>query len=115
MLFLRCVCNNIISELNDFNKSRGRDIELKIPFKVNRDKIKTKTSIHNKPMYLYKDTKFNLSKNQVIELLMGTKLYGNPEVSLRELLQNSIDACLLRQAQEKKWGNPYLPEITIKY
>lgn len=109
------VCNNIISELNDFNKSRGRDIELKIPFKVNRDKIKTKTSIHNKPMYLYKDTKFNLSKNQVIELLMGTKLYGNPEVALRELLQNSIDACLLRQAQEKKWGNPYLPEITIKY
>ena len=109
------VCNNIISELNYFNKSKKRDIELKIPFKVNREKIKTKTSIQNKPIYLYKDTKFNLSKNQVIELLMGTKLYGNPEVALRELLQNSIDACLLRQAQEKKWGNLYSPEITINY
>lgn len=46
---------------------------------------------------------------------MGTKLYGNPEVALRELLQNSIDACLLRDAQEKKWGNVYQPEISIKY
>lgn len=46
---------------------------------------------------------------------MGTKLYGNPEVALRELLQNSIDACLLRKAQEKKWGNLYEPKITVKY
>lgn len=109
------LCNNIISELNSFNKTKGRDISIKIPFKVNREKIKTKTSIHNKPIYIYRDTKFNLSKNQVIELLMGTKLYGNPEVALRELLQNSIDACLLRLAQEKKWGNKYVPEIHIKY
>ena len=46
---------------------------------------------------------------------MGTKLYGNPEVALRELLQNSMDACLLRQAQEIKWENPYSPEISVKY
>jgi hypothetical protein len=46
---------------------------------------------------------------------MGTKLYGNPEVALRELLQNSIDACLLRQSQEMKWGNPYNPVIKVKY
>lgn len=109
------VCNNIISEINTFNKNNNREITIKIPFKVNREKIKTKTSIRNEPLYIYRDTKFNLSKNQVIELLMGTKLYGNPEVALRELLQNSIDACLLREAQERKWGNPYTPEIFIKY
>jgi len=109
------ICNNIISELNDFNKSQELDLEIKIPFKVNRTKIKTKTTIRNKPIYRYRDTKFNLSKNQVIELLMGTKLYGNPEVALRELLQNSIDACLLREAQEKEWGNQYTPEIEVSY
>ncbi|RJE71552.1 HD domain-containing protein [Reichenbachiella sp. MSK19-1] len=109
------VCNNIITEINYFNKAQEFDLEIKIPFKVNRTKIKTKTSIRNKPIYKYRDTKFNLSKNQVIELLMGTKLYGNPEVALRELLQNSIDACLLRDAQEKEWGNNYTPEITVKY
>lgn len=109
------ICNNIANSLNEFNKSKNREINLKFPFKVNRDKIRTETDIRNKPKYIYRDTQFNLSKRQVIDLLMGTKLYGNPEVALRELLQNSIDACLLRQAQETKWGNPYLPEVTIKY
>lgn len=109
------VCNNVVSTLNEFNKNRNRDISVKLPFKVNREKITTKKNIRNHPLYIYRDTQFNLSKRQVIDLLMGTKLYGNPEVALRELLQNSIDACLLRQAQEKKWGNPYNPEIFVKY
>jgi molecular chaperone HtpG len=109
------VCNNIISSLNEFNKSRSRNISIKLPFKVNREKIETKRNIYNQPIYTYRDTKFNLSKRQVIDLLMGTKLYGNPEIALRELLQNSIDACLLRQAQEVKWKNIYVPEITVKY
>src|SRR5690606_92799 len=79
------------------------------------DKIQTQRTVHNKPLYIYRDTQFNLSKKQVIDLLMGTKLYGNPEVALRELLQNSIDACLLRKAQEEKWCNLYSPEINVKY
>ena len=109
------ICNNVISTINDFNISHQRDIRLKLPFKVNRDKIETKKDIEGKPQYIYKKTQFNLSKNQVIDLLMGTKLYGDPEVALRELLQNSIDACLLRQALEKKWGNLYSPEIQVNY
>jgi hypothetical protein len=107
------VCNNIISTLNEFNK--GRDIAIRFPYKVNRDKIKTQRDIKGKPQYIYRDTKFSLSKKQVIDILMGTKLYGKPEVALRELLQNSIDACQLRQAQEKQWGNPYIPEIFVRY
>lgn len=110
------ICNNIVSTLNEFNQSKSRLIEVKIPFQVTRDKIETKKNIHNQPIYTYRDTKFNLSKRQVIDLLMGTKLYGNPEVALRELLQNSIDACLLRNAQELNWGyTKYEPEITVKY
>jgi len=109
------VCNNITSSLNEFNKGKARNIIVKFPFTVNRDKIETKKDIYNQPLYTYRDTKFNLSKRQVIDLLMGTKLYGNPEVALRELLQNSIDACLLRQAQELTWHNNYAPEITVKY
>jgi len=110
------LCNNIISIVNEFNVSRSRPIAMKIPFKVSRDKIETKKNIRNLPLYTYRDTKFNLSKRQVIDLLMGTKLYGSPEVALRELLQNSIDACLLRKAQEFNWGySKYEPEIVVKY
>jgi len=46
---------------------------------------------------------------------MGTKLYGNPEVALRELLQNSIDACLLRRSLESSWENVYTPTISVRY
>lgn len=109
------VCNNVISILNEFHKNKGREITVKIPLQVKREKILTKRNIHNQPIYIYRDTQFTLSKRQVVELLMGTKLYGNSEVALRELLQNSIDACLLRQAQEIKWGNIYFPEISVKY
>lgn len=109
------LANNIISTLNEFYAAKDRNLQIRLPLKVNREKIRTKTDIKNRPIYIYKDTKFNLSKTQVIELLMGTKLYGNPEVALRELLQNSIDACLLRKAQEEKWGNLYEPKILVKY
>ncbi len=108
-------CNNVFSSLNEHNKSLNRNLTVKIPLKVDRSKIETRKRIDGKPEFLYQETQFNLSKNQVIDLLMGTKLYGDPEVALRELLQNSIDACLLREAMELSWGNIYAPEIKIKY
>ena len=107
-------CKNILAQIS-YNESRSSLLDIKFPFKVDRTKIETKKDIYNEPLYIYRETRFNLSKKQVIELLMGTKLYGNPQVALRELVQNSIDACLLRKAQEEKWNNLYIPEITIKY
>lgn len=108
-------CNNVLASLNEHNKSQNRNLTIKIPLTVERSKISTKKRIDGKPEFLYRETQFNLSKTQVIDLLMGTKLYGDPEVALRELLQNSIDACLLREAMEQSWGNIYSPEIQIKY
>lgn len=108
-------CGNILAVLNDFHLASNRDLKIQIPLKVDRSKIETQKTVFGKPEYLYRQSHFNLSKNQVIDLLMGTKLYGDPAVALRELLQNSIDACLLRSALEKSWGNTYAPEIVVKY
>jgi molecular chaperone HtpG len=109
------VCNNILIEINKSFSYRSSQILITLPYKVDRSKIETKKNIEGNPEYIFKETRFSLSKNQVIDLLMGTKLYGNPGVSLRELLQNSIDACLLRQSMEKDWGNKYEPEISVIY
>lgn len=109
------VCNNIFSSINEFHRSQNRNLVIHLPLKVDRSKILTQETFEGKPKYIYRETQFTLSKAQVIDLLMGTKLYGSPEVALRELLQNSIDACLLRAALEKSWNNPYNPEITVKY
>ncbi|MBP6237203.1 MAG: ATP-binding protein [Saprospiraceae bacterium] len=104
-------CNLILSRIANETKYK-----LKLPTHVSRSKIVAEKDISTgEPKYLYRDTSFHLSKNQVIDLLMGTKLYGDPEVALRELLQNSIDACLLSQALHKKWNIPYDPLITVKY
>ncbi|MCI5137730.1 MAG: metal-dependent phosphohydrolase, partial [Candidatus Electrothrix sp. AR1] len=108
-------CNNIVSSINKSDPRFSSSSAFRLPLRVNRTKIETKKDIDGAPIYLYKETQFNLSKKQIIDLLMGTKLYGNPEVALRELIQNSIDACLLRQSLEDFWGTNYTPKISIKY
>ena len=89
----------ILSNLSDDGMGINMETyKIPLPPQVDRRKIQAKKDIiSGKPIYRYHDTKFSLSKKQIIDLLMGTKLYGKPEVALRELLQNSIDACLLRQ------------------
>lgn len=105
----------VLSNLAD----EGMDVDVSIykvplPPQIDRRKIGAKKDIiSGNPIYRYHDTKFSLSKKQIIDLLMGTKLYGKPEVALRELLQNSIDACLLRQKLSESWGVEYTPKITV--
>lgn len=105
----------VLSNLSD----EGMDVDVSIyrvplPPQIDRRKICAKKDIiSGNPIYRYHDTKFSLSKKQIIDLLMGTKLYGKPEVALRELLQNSIDACLLRQKLSESWGVEYTPRITV--
>jgi len=108
-------CNNIVTLINKSDRRFGSSSAIRLPLRVNRSKIETKKDIDGEPIYIYRQTQFNLSKKQVIDLLMGTKLYGNSEVALRELIQNSIDACLLRQALEDTWQTPYIPIVHIKY
>ena len=105
----------ILSNLSD----DGMDIDTKnykisLPPQVDRRKIQAKKDIiSGRPIYRYHDTKFSLSKKQIIDLLMGTKLYGKQEVALRELIQNSMDACLLRQKLSELWNIEYTPKVKV--
>lgn len=110
-------CTLILSNLNcDYIEDSISNYKIPLPARVDRRKISAiKDIATGKPVYHYHDTKFMLSKKQVIDLLMGTKLYGKPEVALRELIQNSIDTCLLRQKICEKWRERYVPEITVSF
>lgn len=109
-------CNTILNRLTDSARDPfPKHYKINLPLKVDRSKIAPKKNSSGKPLYDYQETKFTLNKRQVIDLLMGTKLYGQPDVALRELIQNSIDACLLRQAMSQNWRNPYDPKITISF
>ncbi|MDI2130913.1 HD domain-containing protein [Yinghuangia seranimata] len=45
--------------------------------------------------------RFTLDERQIRELLMGTQLYGSPNLAIRELYQNALDACRYRRAREQ--------------
>lgn len=59
------------------------------PYKVKRDEI-------NREGYDYGNFKLTMDQEQILKLLMGENLYDSNDVFIRELLQNSIDATLLR-------------------
>ena len=56
--------------------------------------------------YEYQDWSFRLDQKEIMRLLMGESLYGDPSLCIRELLQNSLDALELRdlrlQLHEKR-------------
>lgn len=73
----------------------------------------TKENIRSNGEYIYSDFHFKLDFHRVIDLLMGERLYGDPTLTLRELLQNSVDAVRYRESMEKNEGNPFPPFIKI--
>ena len=110
-------CANVLSRLEDSSRSDDMPyFRFQLPPKVDRTRIvPEKDILTNEPLYIYKDTSFELSKNQVIDLLMGTKLYDDTKAAMRELIQNSIDACLVSEALCKELGFDYSPRIDIRY
>jgi len=110
-------CNGILNNLHDSLRTPFPSYyKIPLPSNVERSKINAKKDIAGNPIYLYRDTKFTLNKEQITDILMGTKLYGEPSVALRELIQNSIDACKLRQKMEESWDNQaYIPKLSIKF
>ena len=59
--------------------------------------------------YADKQYSIHLDESSIMTLLMGENLYDRAQVALRELLQNSIDACVLLSKLEDK----YSPEISV--
>ena len=68
--------------------------------------------------YIYSDFKFALDYKRVMELLMGERLYRDPNVALRELLQNAFDTIKHRVCAEEQNGtaDAYRPcvKVTMK-
>jgi len=73
------------------------------------------------PVFEFPLVQLRLSQQEVRALLMGTALYGNPELAIRELYQNAMDACRYRVVRDKylrltdQPGRPsYAPRVEIR-
>lgn len=69
--------------------------------------------------YTYVPYRFELDDQRVYELLMGGAIYDNPLVAVRELVQNAVDACILRDRLTMASGDSADPKtenrILIRY
>lgn len=65
--------------------------------------------------YTFSGYKMALKFEAISSLLMGEKIYGSKSLGLRELIQNSLDACRIRQENEKTaFGDePYEPRLRV--
>lgn len=61
--------------------------------------------------YIYNDFRFSLDYDRIVNLLMGTALWGDPLLLFRELLQNALDACHHRAALSRRLEMGYTPKI----
>lgn len=55
--------------------------------------------------------RFELAHDEVKELLMGKQLYGEPELAIRELYQNALDACRYREARRTYLSRTGAPRL----
>jgi len=81
---------------------------LHLPPQVDRTQVEMKDK-----SYLAGAFKFQLEYERIMKLLMDKSLYPDPSLFLRELLQNSLDACRNREAHAKESGADSLYKARI--
>ncbi len=70
-----------------------------------------KPEIHEEG-YHYVPYQFELDDERVYNLLMGGAIYDNPLVAVRELVQNAVDACKLRDSLSEMADTSIIPNTT---
>lgn len=102
--------NWIDSELNGCGKMlfrhTGRWQDLMLPEKIQRRIISEG--------YVSGEYHLTLDHDQVLDLLAGRDLYGDPSVFVRELLQNAIDSVRTRCELDKNVPRNWKPQINIR-
>ena len=70
-----------------------------------KDEVDTRNIVNDAEKFLPKlGLSFSLNQNKIIELLMGVGLYKDKFACLRELYQNSLDACHCTLSENRKTG-----------
>lgn len=71
--------------------------------------------VRNNGSYKSADKKITIEYDKVKKIFMGLELYDNETMFVRELIQNSRDACKMREYYCEKLKIDYIPKILISF
>lgn len=110
----------LLKYFDSINGELKNAVDLSESFHEPKYVLLLKTNIENKIRtkgFNFSDFKLTLDYNAVTNLLMGEHIYGDKKYGLRELIQNSIDACKVMLEESEGKGeflySPYQPFINI--
>ncbi len=110
----------LLKYFDSINLELKKAVDLSETFQHQQYLLSVKTNVENKIRtkgFNFSDFRLTLDYIAVTNLLMGKHIYGEEKYGLRELVQNSIDACKIMQ--EESYGKndfrytPYIPFINI--
>lgn len=110
----------LLKYFDSINDELKKAIDYSETFRDKKYILTISTMVHNKIRtkgFNFSDFKLSLDYKAVTSLLMGENIYGDKRYGLRELIQNSIDACMVMQEEsnykaEFKYSR-YQPFINI--
>lgn len=110
----------LLRYFDSLNSELKKAIEFSETFRDKKYLMTIKSNVHNKIRtkdFNFSDFKLSLDYKAVTSLLMGENIYGDKKHGLRELIQNSIDACKVMQEESINKPEfeytPYQPFINI--
>ena len=89
------VTDELISCAASLSKYNGKWSDFRLPYKISEN--------IDRQGYKFGDFRLTMDDDHVINLLIGQNLYSDPDVFVRELLQNSIDAILARRELDSQF------------
>ncbi|MEU1225853.1 caspase family protein [Streptomyces sp. NPDC005828] len=113
---LAATAESSVRSLHQYWHAEGRtapDLLRGVPRRVTTEFLEPVDRRYTKPL-----ERFRLAEDEIRPLLMGTQLYGNRMLAVRELYQNALDACRYRRLrveygheQQRFHGSDRAPEI----
>ena len=95
---LRAVADEALRQ-NDRVFKHRRHFDLDLPARVD---LQVFPEGHpHRPAYVYREMQFRLDQDEIRQLLLGQSLWGDPQLCIRELLQNALDAVQMRDLRLK--------------
>ena len=114
------VHRKLLKYFDSINSELRNAVDLCERFPDERYLLSVKTTVINQIQtkgFSFSDLRLSLDYNAVTNLLMGENIYGSKKYGLRELIQNSIDACKTMQesalSMEKYRYKSYQPGISV--